>query len=163
VNAPINTGTTDQVKSAGLGVNSLTVNGSADLTGPSSYLNFGVTVGSGGYGIRDSAGTLEFKNTGGAWNNFTNTVLSILGAGAITSLKFSDGSTQTTAASTGHASCAAGNSSQLSTGSGGYAFPALSDGQEYRLANGNSCGTPMMVACLNGDVFIVERESGCGW
>lgn len=33
----------------------------------SSYLNFGPTAGSTGYGIRDNGGTMEVKNSGGAW------------------------------------------------------------------------------------------------
>lgn len=31
------------------------------------YLNFGATTGSSGYGIRDNSGTIEFKNSGGSW------------------------------------------------------------------------------------------------
>jgi hypothetical protein len=31
------------------------------------YLNFGSTAGSSGYGLRDNAGTMEYKNSGGAW------------------------------------------------------------------------------------------------
>ena len=31
------------------------------------YVNFGSTVGTTGYGIRDSAGTIQFKDSGGAW------------------------------------------------------------------------------------------------
>ncbi len=34
------------------------------------YINFGATTGSGGYGFRDSAGTLEYKNDGGGWLAF---------------------------------------------------------------------------------------------
>jgi hypothetical protein len=33
----------------------------------SQYINWGATAGSGGYGIRDNLGTLEFKNSGGSW------------------------------------------------------------------------------------------------
>jgi hypothetical protein len=33
----------------------------------SAYLNFGSTMGSSGYGIRDNAGTIELKNSGGSW------------------------------------------------------------------------------------------------
>ncbi len=33
----------------------------------SGYLTFGATVGTNGYGIRDSAGTIQYKNSGGAW------------------------------------------------------------------------------------------------
>ncbi len=31
------------------------------------YLNFGAATGSAGYGFRDNAGVMEFKNTGGTW------------------------------------------------------------------------------------------------
>ena len=34
----------------------------------SSYLNFGDTDGTGGYGLRDNAGTVEYKNSAGAWS-----------------------------------------------------------------------------------------------
>ncbi|MCB9839527.1 tail fiber domain-containing protein [Candidatus Nomurabacteria bacterium] len=46
----------------------LTVNGSI-LASANSYLNFGATSGSAGYGIRDNAGTLQVKNSGGSWQN----------------------------------------------------------------------------------------------
>ncbi len=34
---------------------------------PNGYANFGTTLGTAGYGIRDNAGTIEFKNSGGSW------------------------------------------------------------------------------------------------
>ena len=37
------------------------------LSGANSYFNFGGTNGSSGYGIRDNAGVLEFKNASGDW------------------------------------------------------------------------------------------------
>lgn len=40
--------------------------GGIDLAA-SAYANWGATLGSGGYGLRDNAGTIEFKDTGGAW------------------------------------------------------------------------------------------------
>ena len=61
VDAPINVGTTAQFKNGNIGLYGnilLAANGG-------SYLNFGSTSGSGGYGIRDNNGTLEFKSTGG--------------------------------------------------------------------------------------------------
>ncbi len=73
ISAPINVGTTDQIKNAGLGINSLAVFGNAILSGTSRYLNFGTTAGPGGYGIRDNAGTMEFKNSGGSWGAFLST------------------------------------------------------------------------------------------
>lgn len=69
VSAPVNTGTTDQVKDGGLSLNSLAVFGNTILSGTTNYLNFGTTAGSGGYGIRNSSGTLEFKNSGGSWES----------------------------------------------------------------------------------------------
>lgn len=73
VSAPINVGTTDQVKNAGLGINALAVFGNAILNGVSRYLNFGTVAGSSGYGIRDNAGTMEFKNSGASWAAFATT------------------------------------------------------------------------------------------
>ena len=40
----------------------------------SMYLNFGASAGSGGYGLRDNSGTMEYKNSGGAWTGFASTV-----------------------------------------------------------------------------------------
>jgi hypothetical protein len=70
VAAPINVGIVNQVKNAGLGINSLAVFGNAILSGIGNYLNFGSTGGTSGYGFRDNAGTMEFKNSGGAWSSF---------------------------------------------------------------------------------------------
>lgn len=69
VAAPLNVGTTAQVKSAGLSVDALAVFGNTILNGASRYLNFGTIVGSTGYGLRDNAGTMQFKNSSGAWTN----------------------------------------------------------------------------------------------
>lgn len=45
----------------------LDVNGNIGLAA-SSYVNWAATDGSTGYGLRDNAGTLEYKNSGGAWS-----------------------------------------------------------------------------------------------
>ena len=37
----------------------------------SGYANFGATEGSSGYGVRDNAGAVEFKDSGGAWRPLT--------------------------------------------------------------------------------------------
>lgn len=37
----------------------------------SGYLNFGSTDGTSGYGFRDNAGTMQFKNSAGSWSPFT--------------------------------------------------------------------------------------------
>lgn len=39
--------------------------------GASDYINWGAGTDVNGYGIRDNAGTMEFKNSGGAWNPVT--------------------------------------------------------------------------------------------
>jgi hypothetical protein len=94
VSAPINVGSTDQVKNAGLSVNALAVFGNAILSGTSRYLNFGTTAGSSGYGIRDNAGIIEVKDSNGLWARFATTSSN----GTISRIRFSDGTTQTTAA-----------------------------------------------------------------
>jgi len=112
VSAPINVGTTDQIKNAGLGINALAVFGNAILSGTSRYLNFGTIPDeqppSSGYGIRDNAGTLEFKNTGGSWGSLTSLVSSAIqnffasgSSNAVSQIKFSDGTVQTSAPSGG--------------------------------------------------------------
>jgi hypothetical protein len=93
VDAPLNVGSVTQFKNGNLGLwgNLLLA------TNGGSYLNFGATPGPTGYGIRDYNGTLEFKSTGGIWTNLTTTVTNVLGIGAVTQIKFADGTTQTTA------------------------------------------------------------------
>lgn len=39
------------------------------INGTNKYLNFNILVGATGYGIRDNAGSMEFKNNGGAWTS----------------------------------------------------------------------------------------------
>ena len=41
------------------------------INGTNKYLNFGSLSGSSGYGFRDNAGTMEYKNSGGAWAAIT--------------------------------------------------------------------------------------------
>jgi hypothetical protein len=85
VAAPINVGSTDQVKNGGLGLNSLAVFGDSlfgGSAGSNAYMNFGVTSGSSGYGIRDNAGTLEFKNDGGSWDSLQAIVYNLVGGAA---------------------------------------------------------------------------------
>ena len=160
VSAPLNVGTVDQVKDAGLALNALAVFGNAIISTVSGYLNFGATSGSNGYGIRDNAGTMEFKNSGGSWNNLSNSVLNVLGTGAVTQIKFADGTTQTTAAG-GTASGTVGggcsgngsgwgngsgcsatscSSSVIGTCSAGYTLYKIEPGS-YSCAGGNTnCG-----------------------
>ena len=45
-----------------------------------SYINFGATDGSGGYGIWDNSGTIECKNSGGSWVACGSTTLSSITA-----------------------------------------------------------------------------------
>lgn len=93
VDAPVNVGATDQVKNAGLSLNALAVFGNAILSGTSRYLNFGTTAGATGYGIRDNTGTMEVKDSSGAWARFATTTSN----GTVANIRFTDGTTQTTA------------------------------------------------------------------
>ncbi|HWO07158.1 MAG TPA: tail fiber domain-containing protein [Candidatus Paceibacterota bacterium] len=81
VAAPINVGSTEQSKNGVLGVNGLAVFGNTLLSGSSRYLNWGGTAGASGYGIRDNAGTLEFKNTGGSWESLQTIVNNYIALG----------------------------------------------------------------------------------
>ncbi len=75
VPAPVNVGTTNQVKDAGIALNNLAVFGNTILTGVSpTYLNFGATALSTGYGFRDNSGKLEYKNSGGTWTGIASGV-----------------------------------------------------------------------------------------
>jgi hypothetical protein len=114
VSSPINVSSTAQLKNGTLGVNALGVfgntilngtNGDGNNNGVNSYLNFGATTGQSGYGIRDNNGTLEFKSNSGSWGSLNATLVSLLtlngitpnGLGQITSIKFADGTTESTA------------------------------------------------------------------
>ena len=63
---------------ARLGVNNsdpqhtLDVGGNIGLAN-SSYINWGATDGDTGYGLRDSAGTIQYKNSSGSWTNVAST------------------------------------------------------------------------------------------
>src|SRR3989344_5711521 len=81
VPAQINVDSSDQVKNAGLGVNYLAVFGNILLSGVGNYLNFGSTAGTSGYGIRDNAGVLEYKNWGGTWGSLQSIIYSFGAAG----------------------------------------------------------------------------------
>lgn len=78
VAAPVNVGSTDQVKSGSLGVGGLAVFGNS-LLQAASYLNWGSTSGSDGYGIRDNSGMLEYKNSGGTWQSLQAIIFALGG------------------------------------------------------------------------------------
>ncbi len=63
--------TVDSSQNIGIGTTSplakLDVYGDMVLSGSDRYLNFGTAVGTSSYGIRDNAGTLQYKNSGGSW------------------------------------------------------------------------------------------------
>lgn len=52
------------IKTAAVGGANILVNGT------NRYINFNLTSGASGYGIRDNNGTMEFKNSGGSWTEF---------------------------------------------------------------------------------------------
>jgi len=70
VPAPLNVGDIDQIKDGGVGLGALAVFGDVILSGVGRYLNFGLTPGEDGYGLRDNNGLLEFKNAGSSWQSF---------------------------------------------------------------------------------------------
>lgn len=81
VPGPLNTGATAQNKSgdllinASLGANSLNVFGNTVLNGSTRHLNWGTTAGATGYGIRENAGTLEFRvNAASTWKTLQTIV-----------------------------------------------------------------------------------------
>lgn len=76
VGAPINVGSTSQVKNGSVAFSGLAVFGNTILQG-SSYLNFGATAGTNGYGVRDNGGLLEFKNAGGSWASLQATIAAL--------------------------------------------------------------------------------------
>ena len=85
--------------------------GSVTRVPASNYLNFGASGGVSGYGFRDNSGVMEFKNTGGAWQNFSaipggsSTLKSVLNYGAT-----GDGTTDdTTAIQAAISACSAGD------------------------------------------------------
>lgn len=51
----------------GVSAERLRMNNTGLLAPASTYFNFDTTQGSSGYGVRDNAGTIEFKNSGGTW------------------------------------------------------------------------------------------------
>lgn len=61
------------------------------LVGSNHYINFGVVTGVNGYGIRDNAGSIECKNSGGSWASCTGGGGG--GSGTVTSVDVSGGST----------------------------------------------------------------------
>ncbi len=126
VSAPVNIGTTDQVKNSGLSVNALAVFGNSILSGTTNYLNFGTIAGTTGYGIRNNAGVMEVKDTGGQWNRFATTT----STGAFNQIKFADGTVQTSAATAGL------GANQV------WSNPARSINTSYQ----NTTGMPIMVS-----------------
>ncbi|MEN9413358.1 MAG: hypothetical protein RLZZ342_445 [Candidatus Parcubacteria bacterium] len=65
--APVNIGTSDQVKNGGLSLNSLAIFGNTLLSGTTNYLNFGTVAGVTGYGVRNNSGIVEAKSSGASW------------------------------------------------------------------------------------------------
>lgn len=72
--APANLALNARGGNVGIGTTSpvslFTVNGDIDVAA-SSYLNFGSTDGSSGYGFRDHSGTMQAKISGGSWANIS--------------------------------------------------------------------------------------------
>ncbi|MDB5237759.1 MAG: hep Hag family protein [Candidatus Kaiserbacteria bacterium] len=88
VAAPLNVSTADQLKHGWIGLDSMSIlnhliiSGAANSPNTVRYLNFGATWDAAGYGIRDNAGTLEFKNSGGSWASIQSIVSTLTGGGS---------------------------------------------------------------------------------
>lgn len=72
-NAPINVGSSAQTKLGALNISNNLGAYSVWLTASGgSYISFGGVPWASGYGIRDNAGTMEYKNSAGAWAPFSS-------------------------------------------------------------------------------------------
>jgi site-specific recombinase XerD len=60
-------GDQDLMTASASGITRMRLTNSGSLTLDGDYLNFGLTDGTTGYGIRDNAGSMEFKNLSGSW------------------------------------------------------------------------------------------------
>lgn len=72
----------------------LDVGGNIGLTN-SSYINWGTTDGDTGYGLRDSAGTIQYKNSSGDWSNIAVTIPDPLTGTAGQTITFDSNGAQT--------------------------------------------------------------------
>lgn len=79
------------------------------INGSNRYVNFNTVTGSSGYGVRDNAGTIEFKNSGGSWAG----IGSGGGAGTVTSVATNNGLTGGTITTTGTIGLAAINANSV--------------------------------------------------
>lgn len=72
------TGTTTLATAGGrVGIGTTTPNHTLDVQGniglaSSGYINFGVVDSTSGYGFRDNAGAIEYKNSNGGWTSFAS-------------------------------------------------------------------------------------------
>jgi len=165
VPAPINVGTIDQIKSAGIGVNTLAVFGNAVISTVSGYLNFGTTVGSSGYGFRDNAGVMEFKDSGGTWKSFQAFVCGLVSCTGGDGGDGGDGSGGGGGGGGGEASCTGGKAHMEAWY--GSACPAgCAPGYQCTCSFPNVfSGGYALMQCRNGTVAMVEggmNGQGCG-
>lgn len=102
------------------------------INGSNHYINFNTTVGTNGYGFRDNAGTMEYKNSGGSWVSFAG---SAAGVSSINGL-------------TGGITLAAGTGITLT--------PA---GNTITIASSSSGGTVTNVASADGSITVTNPTS----
>jgi hypothetical protein len=128
----------------------------------SGYINFGLTTGSSGYGIRDNAGTIECKNSGGAWAACATAATTTFAAGTVSA----PGWAVTTDTDTGLYEATA-NTLSISTG-GVEALRALTTASavDYLTVKPGAAGTPGTVtigaAGSDTDVNIAITPKGAG-
>lgn len=121
----------------------LDVYGDIILSGASRYLNFNLLNGTSGYGLRDNAGTMEYKNSGGSW-----TSLAAAGGGGGGGYLLYDG----------------GNDFYyVATTSSTFAFGSTSDPtSKVNIVGSSTDGFLSVTKTTLGDQFIVDEKGYCG-
>lgn len=178
VSAPLNVGTTAQDKNGNIGVNGLAVFGNSLLggsVGSNAYLNFGGTSGTGGYGIWDNNGTLEFKNSGGSWASLQGTIYNYCsGTGSCGSGGTISGSGSTNYVPRWTGATALGNSSISDDGSSatangnffvdGYLYDGQNTGYYLKPSGWSNLNTAIFASGpYTNDWFRVNTTGGLYW
>ncbi len=144
------------------------------INGTSKYINFNTTVGSTGYGFRDNAGTMEYKNSGGSWVSFAGSAAGVSSLNGLTGglnivaganiTVTPSGSSITIASTGGGGGTPGGSDTQLqynNAGAFGGITGATTDGTKVTLTtpvlNGTATGTG--VSQSSSASTLVQRDS----
>lgn len=141
------------------------------IAGSSHYLNFGTLSGTTGYGFRDNAGTMQVKNSGGAWANFGSGGSGITGVAVASSNGFtgtSDGdpTTPTLTLTTSITGLLKGNGTAISAATVGTDYVTGSSTNTFTnktydtAGTGNSFSINGVAATANTGTGAVARAAG---